>query len=186
MVNCIGILANTLIFTFKCLPIHLYTYTHFQEDIPILNKHTYGVYLGVYSNAHTLGVYSHVYMCVCMWMHIHTHSHNKESNLKVLTEGCMLWIYTPPTPLHQSYFHLGLHQASHALSCLRAFAGAVSSSRISLTAASATPHLSAKCIYPFLWDPCLGTHLAFSMPPFITLSLFCSICSPVSPRLSAV
>ena len=66
IVTCIGIPANIPIFTFKCLPIHLYTYTHFQEDIPILNKHTYGVYLGVYSNAHTLGVYSHVYMCVCM------------------------------------------------------------------------------------------------------------------------
>lgn len=50
IVTCIGILANTPIFTSKCLPIHLYTYTHFQEDIPILNKHMYGAYLGVYSN----------------------------------------------------------------------------------------------------------------------------------------
>ena len=114
-----------------------------------------------------------------------THTHNKESNLKVLTEGCVLCIYTPPAPLHQSHFHLGLHQGLHALACLPAFAGAVSS-RISLTVASATPHLSAKCICPFLWDPCLGTHLAFSMPPFVTLRLFCSNCSPVSPRLSAV
>lgn len=48
IITCVGILANTLIFTFKCLPIHLYTYTHFQEDIPILSKHTYAHIWGIF------------------------------------------------------------------------------------------------------------------------------------------